>query len=225
MCAREKPPHLPRSGGDARPLAAAAQVEANAAAELNQLLNAIAACGDRLAGSPEEVTAARLDLLAIAGRAARAILDARRHGVSLRGWLGVNAALRRLEPAVRVILPPSVVVALDLDPSAGLVHLAPGELDLLILNLVLDVRARVGEYGSVVIRSAREVQADADAVAIAVADLPDIAARGSEGTQFGLATVRLLLRDAAGGVALQRGAEGGCEVRIRLPAQPRPRDT
>jgi len=158
-----RPPEYSRRHDSQRPQPSVAQLEAKVAHELSNLLNVVAACKDRLASSPEVTAAARLDLLALAGRVAHAILDARRRGISLRRWIAVNPTLRNLEVAVRLLLPPAVEVALDLDPSAGSVLVAPGELDLLILNLVLDARARLGESGRLAIRSAREPGDDGEA--------------------------------------------------------------
>ena len=99
------------------------QIEANVAHELSNLLNVVSACGERLASSPDVTAAARLDLLALAGRVAHAIIDGRRRGVSLRRWISVNPTLRHLEAAVRLLLSSAIDVALELDPSGG--HRAP----------------------------------------------------------------------------------------------------
>jgi signal transduction histidine kinase len=194
------------------------QIEAKVAHELNNLLNVVAVCGDRLASSPEVTAAARLDLLALAGRVAHAIIDARRRGVSLRRWIDVNATLRHLEAAVRLLLSPAIAVAVELDPSAGSVSLAPGELDLVVLNLVLDARSRLAGSGRLVIRS----EAGSAEVAIAVADSPseDSSTRAvARGTHFGLTTVGLIARDAGGHVELRHQRDGGCEVKICLPVR------
>ena len=203
------------------------QLEANVAHELSNLLNVVSACGDRLASSPEVAVAARLDLLALAGRVAHAIIDARRRGISLRRWLGVNATLRHLEAAVRLLLPASIDVTLDLDPQAGSVHLAPGELDLVILNLLLDARARLGDSGHFAIRSMRVRDGGREAIAIFVEDQPREAQRwraAPGGAQFGLATVRLITRDADGDVELRPHPSGGFSVRLLLPARPNAAD-
>ena len=157
MSPSEQPPRIPRPGAPATrpPKLSVTQIEANVAHELNNLLNVVSACGERLASSPDVTAAARLDLLALAGRVAHAIIDGRRRGVSLRRWIGVNPTLRHLEAAVRLLLSPAIDVALELDPSAGAVHLAPGELDLMILNLVLDARSRLAGSGRLAIRSAQ----------------------------------------------------------------------
>jgi signal transduction histidine kinase len=221
----EQPPRIPRPGAPATrpPKLSVTQIEANVAHELNNLLNVVSACGERLASSPDVTAAARLDLLALAGRVAHAIIDGRRRGVSLRRWISVNPTLRHLEAAVRLLLSPAIDVGLELDPSAGTVHLAPGELDLMILNLVLDARSRLAGSGRLAIRSAQEVGSDGDTIAIVVADQPREGASArstAESLQFGLATVGLITRDAGGKVELLPGPGGGCEVWIRLPARP-----
>ena len=223
MSPSEQTPRTPRSGVPATrpPKLSVTQIEANVAHELNNLLNVVSACGERLASSPDVTAAARLDLLALAGRVAHAIIDGRRRGVSLRRWISVNPTLRHLEAAVRLLLSPAIDIGLELDPSAGTVHLAPGELDLMILNLVLDARSRLAGSGRLVIRSAQHAGSE-ETVAIVVADQPregSPARSTAEGTQFGLATVGLITRDAGGEVELVPGSSGGCEVRIRLPAR------
>jgi signal transduction histidine kinase len=215
------PPSKPRPEAPAalRPQPTESQIEAKVAHELNNLLNVVALCGDRLASSPEVTAAARLDLLALAGRVAHAIIDARRRGVSLRRWIGVNTTLRHLEAAVRLLLSPAIEVALELDPSAGSVHLAPGELDLVILNLVLDARSRLAGSGRLAIRS----QPGDAQVAITVVDEPREGSSTraiARGTHFGLTTVGLIARDAGGRVELRHQRDGGCEVKICLPVRP-----
>ena len=205
------------------PQLSVSQIETKVALELSNLLNVVAACGERLATSPDITTAARLDLLALAGRVAHEIIDARRRGVSLRRWIPVNQTLTHLAPAVRLLLPPAVEVALALDPKAGSVHLAPGELHLVILNLVLDARARLGDAGRLEIASARDGADRDDEMATIAVDarpreprsLPDT----PESAQFGVATVRLIARDAGGEVELERRSDGCTAVRIRLPAR------
>lgn len=192
------------------------QLEANVLHELSNLLNVVAACRDRLASSPDVTAAARLDLLALAGRVAHAIIDGRRHGVSLRRWIRVNPTLRHLEAAVRLLLSPAVDVAFELDPDAGTVYLAPGELDLMMLNLVLDARSRLRGAGRLVIRS--KATPNRAAVAIAIVDQPRESPAG-RATQFGLATVGLITRDAAGRVEFLPEPGGGSEVRVILPAR------
>jgi signal transduction histidine kinase len=181
----------------------------------------VAACGERLAASPDVTAAARLDLLALAGRVALAIIDARQRGVSLRRWISVNKTLTHLEAAVRLLLPSDVEVSLSLDERAGSVHLAPAELDLVILNLVLDARARLGDAGTLAIRSAHELAGEREIVSILVEDRPRVPHRSSaapDSARFGLATVRLIARDAGGDVELEPRPDGGCRVRVRLPA-------
>ncbi len=225
MSPHEYPPRNPRPEDASRPQLSVTQVEAKVAHELSNLLNVVAACGERLTASPDVTAAARLDLLALAGRVAHAIIDARRRGVSLRKSVSVNQTLRHLEGAVRLLLPSRVDVSLALDPKAGTVQLAPGELDLVILNLVLDARSRIGDAGRLEIRSAHEIGSDGDVVTITVEDQPRAARRAPaamDNAQFGLATVRLITRDAAGEVELLRRPDGGCEVRIHLPARSQP---
>jgi hypothetical protein len=218
--------HTPRNPRPADPPSAPSlsitQIEAKVAAELSNLLNVVAACGERVATSPDVTAAARLDLLALAGRVAHAIIDGRRRGVSLRRWISVNQTISHLEAAVRLLLPPDVSVALTLDPKAGTVHLAPGELHLVILNLVLDARARLGDAGRLEIRSAHHDTAEGGTAAITVDDSPRDPRRPSdvsENAHFGVATVRLIARDAGGDVDVERRGDGGCAVCISLPAR------
>ncbi len=212
----------PPFGGNASSQLSATQIEAKVAHELSNLLNVVAACSDRLTSSPEVTAAARLDLLSLAGRVAHSIIDARRRGVSLRKWVPVNPTLRSLEAAVQLLLPSGVSVALELDPRAGTVHLAPGELDLVILNLVLDARTRLAGLGQLTIRSTHALMPAGEVVTVSIEDQPSEARaqRSVNGIQFGLATVRLITRDAAGEVELRPGRIGGFEVRISLPARP-----
>ena len=219
----EHTPRNPRpADAPSAPPSSITQIEAKVAQELSNLLSVVAACGDRVATSPDVTAAARLDLLALAGRVAHAIIDGRRRGVSLRRWISVNQTLSHLEAAVRLLLPSGVDVVLGLDPKAGSVHLAPGELHLVILNLVLDARARLGDAGRLEIRSAHGAGSEGESVTITVDDRPREPHRRpemSENAQFGLATVRLIARDAGGEVELSNRSDGGCEVRIALPAR------
>lgn len=187
------------------------------ASELSDLLNVVAASQ---ALAPDVSASARVDLIAAASRVARAIVEGRRQGVSLRLWLDVNRSLRHLEAAARLLLP-SARIVLELDPAAGSVHLAPGELELAILNLVFDARSRLGDTGSLEIRSTRTPTSVGEAVTISVEDLPDRIPHGaSPGTKFGLETVRMIARDARGGVSMVPGRAGGVQVRLLLPRRP-----
>ena len=222
MSPHEHTPRNPRSADAPAPLQLSiTQLEAKLAHELNNLLNVVAACAERLPTSPDVTASVRLDLLALAGRVAHAIIDARQRGVSLRRWISVNQTLTHLEGAVRLLLSSDVEVALSLDPRAGTVHLAPGELHLVILNLVLDARVRLGDAGRLTIESAYE-GASGEFATITVSDRPRDP-RGlpaaPESAQFGLATVRLIARDAGGDVTLEHGNDGSCTVRIQLPAR------
>jgi hypothetical protein len=186
--------------------------------ELSNLLNVVAA-SQNLAGDVSAT--ARVELIAAAGRVARAILDGRRNGVSLRLWLDVNRSLRHLESAARLLLP-EARISVDLDPAAGSVHLAPGELELAILNLVFDARSRLGGAGGALeIRSARTPTSVGEAVTISVEDLPEQTQPGAPpGTLFGVETVRMIARDARGGVSMVPGRVGGVQVRLLLPRRP-----
>lgn len=188
-------------------------LEASMASELSNLLNVVAVSQNLAA---DVSASARVELIAAAGRVAHAILEARRHGVSLRLWLDVNRSLRQLESAARLLLP-SARIALDLDPAAGSVHLAPGELELAILNLLFDARSRLGGSGALEIRSSRTPTSLGEAVTISVEDLPDRLHEAPSGTQFGVETVRMIARDARGGVSMVPGRAGGVQVRLLLP--------
>jgi hypothetical protein len=188
------------------------------AEELSNLLDVVATT--RVL-APEASASARVELIAAAGRVARAILEGRRQGVSLRLWLDVNRSLRHLEAAAGLLLPATRIV-LDLDPAAGSVHLAPGELELAILNLVFDARSRLEGSGALEIRSARTPTSLGEAVTISVEDVPERAGgkAGPNGTMFGLETVRMIARDARGGVSMVPGRAGGVQVRLLLPRRP-----
>jgi len=187
------------------------------ASELSDLLKVVAASQ---ALAPDVSASARVDLIAAASRVARAIVEGRRQGVSLRLWLDVNRSLRHLEAATQMLLP-SARIVLDLDPGAGSVHLAPGELELAILNLVFDARSRLGDAGILEIRSARTPTSLGEAVTISVEDLPERIEQGApHGTQYGLETVRMIARDARGNVSMVPGRAGGVQVRLLLPRRP-----
>ena len=182
--------------------------------ELSNLLNVVAASQSLAA---DVSASARVELIVAAGRVARAIVEGRRQGVSLRLWLDVNRSLRHLEAAARLLLP-SARIALELDSAAGSVHLAPGELELAILNLVFDARSRLGDAGALEIRSERTPTSIGEAVTISVEDVPDqVPANAVIGTRLGLETVRMIARDARGGVTIVPGRAGGVQVRLLLP--------
>jgi hypothetical protein len=79
----EHTPRNPRpADAPSAPSLSITQIEAKVAAELSNLLNVVAACGERVATSPDVTAAARLDLLALAGRS------------RTRSSTGVDAACR-----------------------------------------------------------------------------------------------------------------------------------
>src|SRR5262249_24381994 len=54
--------------------------------------------------------------------------------------LGANALIRRIEPALRLLLAPEIELVLALNPDSGNIRVDPVQLEQAILNLVMNAR-------------------------------------------------------------------------------------
>ncbi len=156
-------------------------------------------------------------------------------GPAARAGCEVDALLRDLQPSLARLCGPRV--ALLVAPAAGGARVAADALVLerVLLNLVANARDAAGTGGTVRVRSARrrsEALGGAEAAVIEVADdgppvAPEVLARMGEaffttkpagqGTGLGLATVRSLLAEIGGVLALASAPEGGIRAAVHLP--------
>jgi CheY-like chemotaxis protein len=200
--------------------------------------------GDPLHGDLAEITGAAeraaiitRQLLAIGGRQRLAPL-----------LVQLSDHVESMEPMLRRLLSESVQVELDLDPSLGTVRVDPGQMEQVLLNLVVNARDAMPSGGCIVIRTAKaDVPASGsrdDAgvppgryAKLTVSDngvgmSDDVRARVFEpffttkgpgrGTGLGLATVRGIVEQSAGVVRLQTEPGRGTAFHVYLPREDDP---
>jgi two-component system, cell cycle sensor histidine kinase and response regulator CckA len=151
----------------------------------------------------------------------------------------VNEVVRGFERMLRRILPEDVAIELRLHPGAAFVHADAGQLEQVVLNLVVNARDAMPGGGRITIETAVAERAPAECgldaapcVVLAVRDDGhgmDAAVRAhlfepffttkaaGAGTGLGLATVFGIVRQSGGGVAVESAPDAGSTFRVYLP--------
>ncbi len=98
---------------------------------------------------------ASVDTIAVAAERASALTAqllafSRRQVVSLRP-LDINTSVRAIEPMLRRLIGENIKLSLALDPGIGAVFADPGQIDQILMNLVVNARDAISEGGSVTI--------------------------------------------------------------------------
>ena len=164
-----------------------------------------------------------------------------------RATMGTNETIRGISRLLSHGWP-AVAFTLELTEPETQIAMDPAQLDRILMNLIINARQAMPEGGRVTLRTgARHVEHAArchpdvvppgDYGVITIADtgigIPDAikahvfeagftTRRDNGGTGLGLATVRALVRDAAGFLNLQSAAGQGTSVEIYLPMVTRP---
>ena len=178
----------------------------------------------------------------------RQLLTIGRRGFASAQAVCLNDTVRALENAMRRIIRPGVALVTDLDPNLGPVSVNPGQIEQVIVNLVVNASDAMPDGGTLTITTRAGVHllagvpgrrgARPDAyVLLQVADTghgipPDILPRIFEpffstkepdkGTGLGLATVYGIVRQSGGVVTVSTAANVGTTFSVHLPplAQP-----
>jgi signal transduction histidine kinase len=187
---------------------------------------------DALAGERREDAVAIRNAVLRASSLTRRLLAFSRHRSTEPVPIDVNAVLRELEELMRRVIGSSSMIELQLDDSIGLVRMDPGDLEQVILNLVVNAREAMPRGGRITVLTGRFAipDAPADVIGIAVRDegegmdtetlahiFEPFFTTKLEGTGIGLATVYSVTLNVGGQVAVDSVLDRGTTFTIRLP--------
>ena len=217
--------------------------------DFNNLLTVVRANSEILLSGRAHDDAARAPLEDIQDAAARAttltqqLLAFGRKQIVQPRYLQVGQSVESLAPMLRRLLPANISLETHAEAGVPTVLIDPGQMEQVMLNLVLNARDALPQGGSIVVRSATvhlaqsissvtgEVPAG-DWMLLTVQDtgvgiLPEHLWRVfepffttkpmGEGTGLGLATVFGIVRDAGGFVTVQSAPAAGSRFRVYLP--------
>lgn len=235
----------------AQRLEAVGQLAGGIAHDFNNLLTVIIGCADLLkidTVSPVLDGHDPLDeLMKAAKRAAsltQQLLAFSRRQVLQPRLLQLNDSLRAVHSMLRRLVPPRVVLMLDLDPRIERVQVDPGQLDQVIVNLVVNSVDAMPEAGSITVSTARVELTSTDVeqnayvspgryVALTVKDTgagmdeatsarvfePFFTTKAvGKGTGLGLSTVYGIVKQSGGYIWITSTPGAGTAVKICLPA-------
>jgi PAS domain S-box-containing protein len=223
--------------------------------DFNNLLTAITGHGDLLAQSLEPDDPLQVDVAAInaaAGRAAtltRQLLAYGRQSLMRPEPVDLNAVVADIEPMLRRLIGEDVELRTELAPDLNWVQADVGQLDQVILNLVVNARDALTDGGSIVLSTANVELTEAELeehpgaregryVTISVTDTGigiDEATRGrifepyfttkdrGRGTGLGLATVLGIIEQSGGHIDVDSSVGAGSTFRVFLPRRADPR--
>jgi PAS domain S-box-containing protein len=223
--------------------------------DFNNLLTAITGHGDLLAQSLDPNDPLQVDVSAINAAAARAaaltrqLLAYGRQSLLRPEPVDLNAVISDIEPMLRRLIGEDIELRTELAPDLGWVQADVGQLDQVILNLVVNARDAVSGGGSIVLSTADVELAEADLaehpgaregryVTVSVADSGvgiDEATRArifepyfttkdrGRGTGLGLATVLGIIEQSGGHIDVVSSVGAGSTFRVYLPRQADPR--
>jgi two-component system cell cycle sensor histidine kinase/response regulator CckA len=142
----------------------------------------------------------------------------------------VNDALEDLLDILRPLIGEDVSLQVDLDPEAGKVRMDQGQLEQVVLNLVVNSRDAMPSGGSLSITTAQDL--DQDRVILRVSDTgcgmdtatmdrcfePFFTTRArDQGTGLGLATVYSIVAEAGGAIDVDSAVGAGTSFSVTLP--------
>jgi len=235
----------------AQKMEAVGQLAGGIAHDFNNLLTVIISYSQMLAAEMDESSTALDDVREIRRAAERAALLTKqllafsRQQVLKPHILDLNQVIGNLEQMLRRLLREDIDIALSLDPSLGSVAADPGQIEQIVMNLVVNARDAMQNGGSLSIETAnvnfetsyqlRANEAPIEAgpyVMIAVSDngagmSRDVQTRVFEpffttkpahlGTGLGLSTVYGIVKQSGGHLAMYSEPDHGTIFKIYLP--------
>jgi PAS domain S-box-containing protein len=234
-------------------LEAVGQLAGSIAHDFNNLLTVIIGCADlmAMAGDRPAVSADGhdpLDELTNAARRAagltQQLLAFSRRQVMQPSVVDVNDSLRNVHAMLRRLVHENIVIMLDLDPRIDRVRVDPGQLDQVIVNLVVNSADALPKGGTISLATSNTLLTDEDVaqhpyvtpgeyVSLIVRDNGsgmDDATRArvfepffttkpvGKGTGLGLSTVYGIVKQSSGYVWISSAIGVGTAVKICLPA-------
>jgi two-component system, cell cycle sensor histidine kinase and response regulator CckA len=221
----------------AQKLEAVGQLAGGLAHDFNNLLTVIDGYAALLIADADETAAGDLAMIRDAASRAstltRQLLTFSRAQTARPQAVDVAELVARLEVLLRRLIREDIDLLFI--PAAGPTpaHIDPGQLEQVLVNLVINARDAMPDGGTVTIGTDRVVRDDADQVLITVTDsgsgmTPEVAARvfepffttkgPGEGTGLGLSTVYGIVTRAGGHVRVESWPDEGTRFDIHLPA-------
>jgi two-component system cell cycle sensor histidine kinase/response regulator CckA len=234
----------------AQRMEAVGRLAGGVAHDFNNLLTVIISYSELIqsqAGDDPMLAADVGEIRGAADRAAaltRQLLSFSRRQVLQPASLDVNAVVRGAEGLLRRLIGPEIEIVARLDPAAGTVYADRGQLEQVIMNLVVNARDAMPDGGVLTVETALVTAAEAPESARAASPAGRFATiivrdtgKGMDaetmrrifdpffttkeigrGTGLGLATVHGIMEQSGGAVAVQSTPGYGSEFRILLPA-------
>jgi len=225
--------------------------------DFNNLLTAITGHGDLLAQGLSRDDPGQADVAAINAAASRAatltrqLLAYGRQSLLRPAPVDLNAAVSDIEPMIRRLIGEDVILRTDLAPDLGWVQADAGQLDQVILNLVINARDALPDGGLITLSTANVDLDEASAaersglaaggyVTVSVADTgigidpvtlgrifePYFTTKDRErGTGLGLATVLGIVEQSGGHIEVSSEVGVGTTFLVHLPRQAAPAPT
>jgi len=235
-------------------LEAVGQLAGGIAHDFNNLLTVIIGCAEVMMASgarpaPEDEHDPMEELLKAARSAAgltKQLLAFSRRQVLQPRLVDVNDALRSVHAMLRRLVKENIVIVLNLDPRIAAVRFDPGQLDQVIVNLVVNAAGALPRGGTITLSTARTVlgedsrpdMAPGDYVTLAVRDDgigmdDETLARAFEpffttkplgkGTGLGLSTVYGIVKQSGGHVWIESKVGAGTSVTICFATEQQPK--
>jgi PAS domain S-box-containing protein len=234
----------------AQRMEAVGRLAGGVAHDFNNLLTVIISYSELIqsqAGDDPVLAADVGEIRSAADRAAaltRQLLSFSRRQVLQPAALDVNSVVRGAEGLLRRLIGPEIEIVARLDPAAGRVYADRGQLEQVIMNLVVNARDAMPDGGVLTVETAFVSAADAPESARAASSADRFATitvrdtgKGMDaetmrrifdpffttkeigrGTGLGLATVHGIMEQSGGAVSVQSTLGYGSEFRILLPA-------
>jgi PAS domain S-box-containing protein len=232
-------------------LEAVGQLAGGIAHDFNNLLTVIIGCADLMrSAEPVAVVDGHDPLEELTNAAKRAatltqqLLAFSRRQVLQPRLVDLNEALRALHTMLRRLVRDKTVIMLDLDPGIARVRVDPGQLDQVIVNLIVNAADAMPEGGTVVLSTSNAVLTDQDVTQhpyVTPGDYVRVSVRDSgigmdeatlarafepffttkaigKGTGLGLSTVYGIVKQSGGYVWMASTPGAGTTVSIFLPA-------
>ena len=234
----------------AQKMEAVGQFAGGIAHDFNNLLTVITAYAELLIGDVDETAPKRADLLEIRGAASRAaalvrqLLAFSRRQVLVPTLIDLNSVVCETEQMLRRVLPPTVTIVTSLDPELHVVFADTGQIEQVLMNLVVNARDAMADGGTLTVTTAnvaRDAANGADGVdarhtaevMLSVSDTgcgmpPEIQDRIFEpffttkevgrGTGLGLSTAHGIVSQSGGRLTVCSTEGVGTTFTIHLPA-------
>jgi len=212
------------------------QLAGGVAHDFNNLLTAILGYSTLLVDEFEGGDQRRKDVEAIAEAAqsaawlTRQLLAFSRRQMLEPQRLDLNAIVQRLEGLLRRLIGEHIELVTTLDPELRTITADPGQIEQIVMNLVINARDAMPNGGSIVIETTNEAHAQ---VALRVSDngtgMDEVTQRRifepffttkrrGEGTGLGLSTVYGIVTQSGGSIDVKTEKGRGSTFTIRLPS-------